>query len=57
MEPGKPPVTVKVAELETEEGESVESVPHPMMLFRMPMQTAVVPGSIVRRSTAELQEI
>lgn len=57
MEPGKPPVTVRVTELLTEEGESIESVPHPMMLFKMPMQTAIEPGSIVRRSTAELQEI
>lgn len=57
LEPGKPPVTFKVPELLTEEGESVEAVPHPMMLFKMPMEKAVVPGSIVRRSTGELLEI
>ena len=57
LERGKPPVTVKVSELLTEEDESVEAVPHPMMLFKMPMPEVIDPGSIVRRATAELQEI
>ncbi len=57
LEPGKPPITVKVPELLTEEGESVEAVPHPMMLFKMPFPTAIEPGSIVRRATAELRDI
>ncbi len=51
LERGKKPVTFKVPELITEEGESVESVPHPMMLFKIPTETAIEPGSIVRRAT------
>ena len=57
LEKGKPPVTVKVSALLTEDGEPVDAVPHPMMLFKMPFPNAVESGSIVRRSTAELQEI
>ena len=57
LERGKPPVKVTVPALLTEEDESVEAVPHPMMLFKIPLPYAVEPGSIVRRATAELREI
>ncbi len=57
LERGKPPITVAVPELLTEDGESVEAVPHPMMLFKIPLPYGIEPGSIVRRATEPLKEI
>ena len=50
LEKGKPPVTVKVETLETEDGEPIDATPHPMMLFRMPLPFPVQAGSLVRKA-------
>ena len=57
LDKGKPPVKVRVESLVNADGESVDSVPHPMMLFRMPVDFPVVPGAIVRRATDTLRDI
>lgn len=48
VEKGKPPVTVTVREMQTEDGESIDAVPHPMMLFRIPLPFPVEPGALMR---------
>lgn len=57
LDKGKPPVRLVVRELINAEGESVDAVPHPVMLFKMPVPFPVAPGAIVRRATAELMEV
>ena len=56
LEKGKPPVTVTVRRLETEDGEAINSVPHPMMLFRMPIPFAVESGALIRKAKTEAKE-
>ena len=46
-----------VKELINADGDSVDAVPHPVMLFKMPVPFPVAPGALVRRATAELREV
>lgn len=56
LEKGKPPMTVKVQELQTEEGEMLESVPHPMMHFKFKVPFPVQEGALLRKATGEINK-
>ncbi len=51
LEPGKPPFDLAVCELTDEEGQPIESAPHPTMRCRMACPRSVQPGSLLRRET------
>lgn len=51
LEPGKPPFDLSVCELTDEEGQPIESAPHPTMRCRMACPRLVLPGSLLRRET------
>ena len=45
------PVTFTAADLRDEEGSPVDSVPHPLQPFTMPLPVPAEPLSLVRRKT------
>ncbi len=51
LTPGKTGVPFLVDNLQNEQGEAIESVPHPQMLFTLKMPFAVKPGDILRAAT------
>ncbi len=56
LEKGKPPVEVTVVDLQNEDGESLESVPHPMMKFKFRVPFRVSEGALIRRSVSKQGE-
>lgn len=56
LERGKPPVTVTVEDLQTEAGEALEAVPHPMMRFKFRLPFPVQDGAILRKATGEINK-
>lgn len=50
LEPGKPPFTVTVKGLCTQEGEPVTSAPNPMRLFKFEISHPITVGAILRKN-------
>ncbi len=50
LEKGIPPRTIQVESLRSAAGEWLDAVPHPMMLFDMPVPFPVQPGSLIRKA-------
>lgn len=49
LEPGCEPFALPVTRLYDEEGNAIESTPHPTMLFRVPCERPIAAGSLLRR--------
>lgn len=49
VSPSKTPFEVIVQWLENDKGERVENVPHPMMIFKMPIDKPVSKGDLIRK--------
>jgi len=49
LEPKKPCFTVKVAYMENDKGESIESAPHAQMIVKMPIKDAVSKNAMLRK--------
>ena len=50
IQPGEPYFTQKAHDMINEEGEPVDVVPHPEMIFTMPMEKPVKPGAMIRKA-------
>lgn len=50
IQPGEPYFTQKAHDMINDEGEPVDVVPHPEMIFTMPMEKTVKPGAMIRKA-------
>jgi putative protease len=57
LQPHKPFFKQIVTEMRNEEGESIESAPHPQMILKIAMAQPVVPNSILRKKSAKKKEL
>lgn len=51
LEPGKQPLSFTVTQIINSQGESVEDAPHPMEELKLPLETSVAKGALIRRET------